>query len=261
MTRNSITGLGLATFATLGLTVCADAQTVSAAKNVDIASSTATPAASVTNAIVTQIVPGSGTTATAETFLLQDSTGALEVYKLPISSTTYTPAVGDIVSVSGDITSFHGLFELETSGTTTVTASKTGTAVSLPQPSVFTTPGLTNGSTVGNAQQSTLGNLSGVTFTGATGSFASGVSYTVTNAAGSAIVYVGTGSPLIGQAIPTGLANVYGYLGQYDTAATTFGSGASSTNGYELDPLSVTAAPEPSSVAAVLIGTGLLVHL
>jgi hypothetical protein len=250
MTRLSLASIGLTTLAALGLASGTQAQTIAAAKTT-LDTATASPVTtSVSNAVVTKVLT---TGATTSSFLIQDSTGAVEVYSLPL--TTYTPTVGDVISDSARIVSFHGLAELETSTAFSFTGGGT-----LPAPTVFTTPDLTNGSTVGLAEQSTLGTLSGVTFT-APGTFASNGTYTVTNAAGSATIFVpSTDTAIIGTAIPTGTVNIYGYLGQYDASVTSTGFGPSgvSTNDYELDPLTISAAPEPSEFVSLLLGVGVL---
>jgi hypothetical protein len=256
MSKKPILAASLIALGTCALvSTSAQAQTIAQIKAALGTASANTTATLTSNPVVTEII---ATTATYNTLLIQDGTGAIEVYKVP--TTLYaTPAVGDTISGTATFTSFHGLYEMEATYTS---FGKTGTAT-LPTPSVFTTTGLTNGSTIGNAQQSTLGTLSGVSFT-ATGNFASGGTYTVSDANGSATIYVPSGDPIIGQAIPTGPANIYGYLGQYDTAATAFGSGSLSYNGYELDPLSVTAAggsaatPEPAALMSLLTGSGFL---
>ena len=240
----------------------AQAQTIAAAKASLLAASSSPITVSLTsNPVVTAVV---ATTATNNTLLLQDNTGAVEAFRVP--TTLYTPTIGDTITATAAFTSFHGLFELTTTAPGYTAFSKTGTAA-LPAQSVFTTTGLQNGSPVGQAQQSTLGTLSGVTIT-ATGTagtttFSSGGTYNATDANGTALIFVGTGSPLIGQAVPTSAVNVFGYLGQFDSAATAFGPGAASTNTYEIDPLTISAvtgaaAPEPGALVAMLTGSGIL---
>jgi hypothetical protein len=210
--------------------------------------------------IVTQIISDTGT---QSTFLLQDASGAIDVFRN--NDSTYTPAVGDAVDITANSVSFHGLFEMESTFTS---VTKISSGNSLPAKSVFTISNTESGSSAAVALQSTLGTLSGVTFvagpsnTPTTGTFASNGTYTVSDGvtSGFTTIFVpSTDTALIGTAIPTGAVNIFGYLGQFDSAIGTAatGSTATSTNGIELDPLSFTPAattPEPASLGLLSIG-------
>jgi hypothetical protein len=174
-------------------------------------------------------------TGAVNSFLIQDSIGAIEV-----SDSTYMPAVGNTVGVTGQVTSPNGLYQFE--GPTSVTT--TGSTMTQPAAQTFTAATLTNGSSAGLAQQSELGNLASATFS-ATGNFASGT-YTVTSPgnAGTAAIVVPIGSSLIGTAVPTASVNLYGYLSQDDSSLA--GSAATSSNGFELVIISITPTPTPT---------------
>jgi hypothetical protein len=221
-------------------------------------------------AVVTYIIQK---TAAYETFLLQDSTGAIEAYHdgaVNNSSATYLPAVGDAVSLTGYSAAFHSLFEAEnnaantSAGTPTLALSVTflssGNAV--PTPATLTVAGLQNGSSIGLSEQSEIGILAGVHFTsnggsgsaGTTGNFVSGGTYAVTDASGKIVtIYVpSTDTAVIGQPIPTGTTSVTGYLGQYDGTIASNNASGSSFSGYELDPtIAPVGVPEPASVSVL----------
>lgn len=212
----------------------------------------ATTASAVTDSpVVTEIIQK---TATTETFLAQDAAGAIEVYRDPATG-SFTPSVGEAINLTGYSDVFHSLYEAESSTTPAVTLNVTDAGPgTVPAPTVFTTAALQNGSAAGLAEQSMVGTLSNVTFTGAnaTGTFASGGTYTVTDGTLTATIFVpSTDTAVIGQPIPAGVTSVFGYLGQYDAAVGT-NAAAPSANGFELDPIAApTGVPEPTSIAAV----------
>jgi hypothetical protein len=236
------------------------ATTTADAKAALLAASAATATSVSDNPIVTEIISDNGT---QSTFLIQDAAGGIDVFRN--ADATYTPAVGDAISIGANIVSFHGLFELE-APFTTVTKVSSGNA--LPAQDVFTIANTENGSTTGVAMQSELGTLSNVTFNSEPGdtagtTFASNGTYSVTDGvtSGFTTIFVpSTATALIGQTIPTGPVNISGYFGQFDSTITSSaaGSGASSANGFELDPLTITATPEPASLGLLGIG-GLMI--
>jgi hypothetical protein len=83
-------------------------------------------------------------TGAVNSFLIQDSIGAIEV-----SDSTYMPAVGNTVGVTGQVTSPNGLYQFE--GPTSVTT--TGSTMTQPAAQTFTAATLTNGSSAGLALQ------------------------------------------------------------------------------------------------------------
>jgi hypothetical protein len=224
-------------------------------------------------AVVTYIITK---TATYETFLIQDGSGAIEVYHDGFtnnSSPTYIPAVGDAVSLTAYGAAFHSLYEAEnnaanaSAGTPTIPLSVTflSSGNALPAPVTFTAAGLANGSSIGLGEQSMLGTLSGVTFTsngstgannGTAGNFVSGGTYAVTDGLGHIdTVYVAsTDTALIGQPIPSGVTSITGYLGQYDGTIAAANATATSFNGYELDPtVAPVGVPEPASLSLLAV--------
>ncbi|MGN6504814.1 MAG: PEP-CTERM sorting domain-containing protein [Tepidisphaeraceae bacterium] len=232
-----ISALSLSSAATWGATIA----------DVKLAAQTSGNTSTIDSAVVTYVLP--------KGILVQDATGAEEIYWGSANNTGYTPAVGDVISATGNSAIFKGLYELESYASQGITLSITpsGATAPLPTPATFTTIGLTNGSPIGLAQQSQLGTLANVSFS-ATGTFAVGT-YTVSDTAGSATVYLASGNALIGTAIPAGAVDVYGYLGQYDGAAAT---NTVSTNGYELNAVSITpaaATPEPAALGVLGLGS------
>lgn len=204
----------------------------------------------ISSATVTYII-------SSKAFLVQDATGADEIYIGTTNSTGYTPTVGDDITASGNSYNYHGLYELEsyTADSISLSITEQSSGNSTPTPDTFTTETLQNGSAIGASEQSELGTLGDVTFNNPSGNFTSGGTYTVTDGVDTATVYVPSGDPLIGTAVPTSAVNIYGYLGQYDSADTT---GAPSVNGFELDALSVSPVPEPASFGAMALIVGFL---
>ena len=72
-------------------------------------------------------------------YYVQDATGGIDMYGALPKGDTYTPTVGDVISVTGQYAPFHQFSEMATF--TAVT--KVGTA-SVPAPSVLTIPYILN---------------------------------------------------------------------------------------------------------------------
>src|SRR5579872_2338821 len=111
----------------------------------------------VNGAIVTNIIPFTGTP-TTESFQVQDATGAMEVFGMPTA--TYVPTVGDKIDVTGLSEAFHGLYESHSPYT--VNVDSTGNAT--PAFTTFTQAEFQP--SFGSSLQSFMGTLDNEHFTG-----------------------------------------------------------------------------------------------
>ena len=214
----------------------------------------------VITAILSQPVVGTldGYTYTKWAMFAADSTGSLDVYGALPGTTSFTPAVGDAISVSGTYSPYDQIPELAT--LTSLNLFSTGNAVS--SPGVSTIPTLTASGT-GLIPESlagylvTLDDVSLYTDSAATipvsGNFATHANVTLyaKDGSGNIIeVYDWASSYSVdgamgGTPIPTGTVDITGFVDQ------------SGTYPVELVPMSIT--PEPTTLS--LCGAGALLAL
>jgi phosphatidylserine/phosphatidylglycerophosphate/cardiolipin synthase-like enzyme len=133
---------------------------------------------------------------------IQDATGGLAIYSSNFAGQLNR---GDSVEISGTIVDYNGLFELNP-----VTASNPFGLTTLPNPQVVTPLQLNED------LESELVRLNGVVFADGGNTFAGNTSYTFTQGAEQATIYVRNGSPLIGQIIPVGSIDLVGICSQYN---------------------------------------------
>lgn len=132
---------------------------------------------------------------------MQDETAGIVVYDNQFASSVTR---GDSVTVTGDLTTFSGLLEIEN---TTYTIHSQGN--DLPDP-LQLTPGQ-----LGEANEAQLAIIKEVTFNDGGATFQGGNSYTFTANGESAKVYIDNGHPLVGQVIPSSEVNLTGLVSQY----------------------------------------------
>jgi hypothetical protein len=214
----------------------------------------------VITAILSQPGTLDGYTYTSWSILAADPTGSLDLFGALPSGTSFTPAVGDAVSVSGTYSPFHQIPEIGT--LTSLSLESTGNSVSSPAVSTILT--LTASGT-GPIPQNiagnlfTLDNVSLYTDSAATipvsGNFATHANVPLyAKDAGGNIMEVydwassySTAGAFGGTPEPTGLVDITGFVSQ------------SSTFPPELTPISITAVPEPMTMS--LCGAGGLLAL
>jgi hypothetical protein len=224
-----------------------------------ITSSTAIPGQSVT-ATITEILsqPGlsGGHTYTGWSFLINDGTGSADVFvsasALSTLDPSYTPTVGDSISLSGSYAPFHQIPELET--LTAFSYNSSGNAV--PAASVFTIPQL-NQNTLPLNEAGYYIEMQNVTISGTPSTFPNyaggNVSYTVTDgSANSMVLYdwvtsYSTAAAMGGNPVPTGPVNIYGF-------DSVFGGTSP-----EFTPILIQLVPEPATLG--LCGGGALMAL
>ena len=134
---------------------------------------------------------------------IQDNTGALSVYSSTLSNTDR----GDNVTVTGTLVDYSGLLEMNPVSKLTVNS----TGNTLPTPLVLT-PGQ-----IGESYESQLVQFNNVTFTTPGTPFAANTDFTFTDGSTTGIVYLKTGSKLIGTIVPTGSVNLIGFVSEYSS--------------------------------------------
>lgn len=141
---------------------------------------------------------------------VQDFGGGIAIYPGTAWTTFPAPNRGDQVTITGTLTSFSGLLEMGPTITSVVV-----NATNQPLP----TPQLVTPSQLGEAYEGELVTIENVVFDLA-GSAISGNSTYGFNANGqTGVIYVRTGSVLVGQNLPASPITLVGILSQYDPAA------------------------------------------
>jgi hypothetical protein len=184
--------------------------------------------------------------------IAQDSTGSIDLFGHLPSGSTYTPTVGDKITVAGAWSPFQSIPEMNS--LTSISAISSGNA--LPPVPVFTipqlnTPAFTNDFTIAG----TFLELDNVSITNASannGIFPklNNFTYILQDGSGSNMVMFWNANSysvdgaMISNSVPTGLVDVRGIMSAFNGTP-------------EIIPYSITAAvPEPSTVA--LVSAGLL---
>lgn len=239
----------------VGISAPAMAQTVADA----LAAASGSSVTVTDGAVVTAVL---SSTATQSTYLLEDSTGAIEGFDVPNAgdngaNPAANPVVGDSVDVSGTLGFFHELPEIEKPS---ISQTIVSTGNPLPPDVSYTLADLQNGSTTGPGKLLEVGDLDNVTFV-ETGLFStanenSNEDFEVTD--GSKLigpVFISSSSPLFGTAIPTTPVDIHGYLSIFSSTPDS---------GFEFDLLGsnpVTSVPEPTCLSLLALGgMGLMAH-
>lgn len=200
--------------------------------------------------VITAILSQPGTTDGKSysnwSFLVNDGTGSLDIFGSGTSLTSlgFTPVVGQTISVSGTYSPYDSIPEL---GTLTA-ISGTGTAA---VPGIGTSTVATlNQSTIPNNIAGYLWTVDNATISGITTASTFGIANltgSISDSSGSMTLYYWATSysmavqNLYGSTIPTGPVDVTGFVDQF-----------SGTD--EFIPISITAVPEPTTLALAGIG-------
>lgn len=151
---------------------------------------------------------------------LQDNAAGIAAF----STTLSTLNRGDSVQISGVLVEYRNLLEISTS--TANPAPITFTALGL---GIAQTPSVITAAQFNESVEGHLIKFIGCSFS-ASGTFSSGVNYTVNTSAGSFVARVTSSvSSLFGSAIPTGTVDIVGIGSQFCTSPTT-----GCTSGYQL---------------------------
>jgi len=190
-----------------------------------------------------------GYTYTKYALITGDGTGSVSVFGAFPAGNTYVPAVGDAIQATGTYSPFDGIPEVALTSSSVITRESAGNPVSAPLE--VTIPTLDSIVTIPNyAISEYYLELDNVTLTGAT-AFAThaNTTLTATDASSNTIeVYQWASSysaaaVLGGTAVPAGLVDLTGIVDVF-------------SSGPEFVPFTVTAVPEPASLA--LLGLGAL---
>ena len=207
----------------------------------------------VVSAILSTPNPTNGLTLTRWIFLVDDGTGSMDIFNTAPLPGSYTPTVGDKLTIAGTNSPFSGIPELAT--LTALTKVSSGNPV--PLPLIETIPqlaGYTAAPAAGSPFPSFAGHLvtiNNVTVSGAAGNFGiANIAMTIADSANNqmALFYNPTtysiaNANLFGSPIPTGHVNATGIVEVFNGAP-------------ELIVTSIATVPEPSTM--VLASVGLL---
>ncbi|MEO8591074.1 MAG: phospholipase D-like domain-containing protein [Flavobacteriales bacterium] len=149
---------------------------------------------------------------------VQDGTAGIAVYPGTGSVIGFSPARGSDLTVTGTLTLYNGLLEIDP--VTAFTVNSAGNALPAAQ--------LITASQLDESRESELVRINGCVFADAGGTFTSG-SWDFTSNGQSAIIYLKSGHPLIGSGIPAGSVDIVGITSQYSTDQPPVG-------GYQLLP-------------------------
>ena len=211
-----------------------------------LASGTATSLTS--DPVITAILSQPGTTDGKSysnwSFLVNDGTGSMDIFASGSSLTTlsYTPVVGQTISVSGTYSPYDSIPELE--DVTAISSAGTGIVPAIGTSTVATL----NQSTIPNNIAGYLWTVDNATISGISGTFGTAnLTGSIADTSGSMTLYYWATSysmavqNLYGSAIPTGPVDVTGFVDQF-----------SGTD--EFVPISIVAVPEPTTLALAGIG-------
>jgi hypothetical protein len=201
----------------------------------------------VVTAILSQPGTYGGRTYSSYSFLAQDATGSLDIFGWT-NSGAYTPLLGDTITATGTYSPYHQIPEIGT--VTALSATSTGNPIIAP--SIYTIPQINQATLPLNIAGHLL-EVDNVTISGAPATFpAANGSYTITDSANNSMTLYywytsySTDGAMSGSAIPTGPVDIVGFMSVYPGPPAD----------PEFTPISITAVPEPSSVA--LLGLSLL---
>ena len=132
---------------------------------------------------------------------VQDPTGGIAAYSTTMSGVSR----GDSVTLTGVLKLYNQLLEIDPVSSFTIKSSGN----TLPTPEIITPSGLSE------TTESELVRINNATFANGGATFSSNTSYTFTSGAQTATVFVRSGSPLIGQIVPSGSVNLIGICSQF----------------------------------------------
>jgi hypothetical protein len=211
------------------------------------------------NPVITSILSQPGTfgarTYLDWSFLVQDSTGSIDIYGTPVLN-GYTPKIGDAITLFGTnspsrFAPYNQIPEIVAADVVRVSSGNpvAPTVATIPQLSQTTLPFSIAGYDI--ELQNVLISCGPATFSSAN------TSYTIRDAANDSMTLLfspatySTDGAMVGNTVPTGLVDIFGI----DSVSGTGGSATA-----QFIPIAITAAPEPGAVS-VLAASGALLAL
>ncbi len=143
---------------------------------------------------------------------LQDGTAGIALFPGAGSAPGFSPPRGADITVTGTLKLFNGLLEIDP--VTAFTVNSTGNP--LPPPQLHSPDGL------GASNESELVRIMACQFSAAGNNFTSGT-HSFTSNGETGIVFLRTGHPLVGTAIPSGVTDLTGIVSRYSTSTPAVG--------------------------------------
>ena len=148
-----------------------------------------------------------------DTIYLQDETAGFVVFSSTVGSAV---SPGDRIVATGDLEAFAGLLQLTGAGDSDFSEGDFSVISEdnpLPEPQTVT---LSEIASDGEQYEAELLRIEGLTFSDAGGTFSGGTNYNVSDGTGGAVpLRIPSGSPYVGQPIPSGEVTFTGVLGQF----------------------------------------------
>ena len=134
---------------------------------------------------------------------IQDNTAGIGVYD--DNNSLSVVQRGDSITVTGELDDYNNLLEINPVTSYSIITSE----VSLPEPQLISI------SDIGEDYEAELVQINNIEFVDATGLFGGGKNYAFTDGSETGELRINSGSPLVGQAIPTGKFNLVAICSQY----------------------------------------------
>lgn len=134
---------------------------------------------------------------------IQDNTGGIAIYDNKLSEVQR----GDSITVSGQLVDYNNLLEVSSVTNFSIHAS----GLPLPEPQIISI------SDIGEEYEAELIRINNIEFVNAGGQFGGNTNYSFTDGTNTGEIRISSGSPLVGDAIPTGTFDLLAICSQYKT--------------------------------------------
>jgi beta-lactamase superfamily II metal-dependent hydrolase len=150
-------------------------------------------------------------------YYIQDPTGGIDIFN---SSITNSLSIGDNVDVTGTMTHFFGLSEIDPGTSPSNIVLLPPNTLPAVTPRLITTADLGNNG-VGEAQEGLLIRINNVTLVAPPATWAANTNYDITDGTNTAQIRIDGDTNLVGQAPPAGSFSIMGVVGQHSTNQST----------------------------------------